>query len=228
MPTPREEPEGSSGGGEKRKGKSRPTTSRRNKRQKTKAKYAKAREEAQLEGIIPTTPEGAVRDERSHSVDPLEGLPAMVRQALKEKWATPDQAKPAILAALLRPFFNEVPLVTSDGELVHVPASPKLLNELARTILALDQTQWERDNPAQAGQARGTINGVPTSGVVAVSVSVDSNKLAVKVLREHFEAAMGADIPALEVKEDSPEEPPRFDGNVEIGAVGQDGEEFRQ
>lgn len=45
----------------------RPSNKQRNRRQKVKARYTKAREDAQLEGIIPTSPEGAVRDER---VDP--------------------------------------------------------------------------------------------------------------------------------------------------------------
>lgn len=215
-----EEPVGSSEGG-KRKRKSRPTTARRNKDQKLREKYAKVREEAQLAGIIPTTPEGAVRDERAKSVDPLDGLPDYVKQALRESWATPASAKPAIIAALLRPFFNEVPVMTKDGDLVYVPASAKTLNELARTILAMDQNQFARENPEAAGKAKGpTINGVPTSGNIAVNISLESNKLAVKVMRAHFENVVaGGDslIPGL--VEYKPEGPPRFDGDTETGAV---------
>ena len=73
------------------------TTSKRNRRNKLKKRYAKAREDAQLAGLIPTTPGGAVRDER---VDPrsqgCQQLPQLVRQALKNDWNTPDEAKPAV------------------------------------------------------------------------------------------------------------------------------------
>lgn len=215
----------SSASGKRKGGKSRPTTSRRNARQKTKEKYAKAREDAQLQGLIPTTPEGAIRDERAHSVDPLEGLPATVRQALRENWATPAEAKPAIIAALLRPFFNEVTMIDKDGNQVTVPPSPKTLNELAKTILSLDQTQYERDHPMEAGKAKGpAINGVPTTGNVAFNISVQSNRLAVNVLRDYFENEVGGGVtdigPLIEHKEG---EPPRFDGEVETGAAATDG-----
>lgn len=205
-----------SGGGSKRKSRSRPTNARRGKKQKTKERYAKAREDAQLEGIIPTTPEGAVRDERTVCADPLDGLPEMVRQALKEKWDTPGAAKPAIIASLLRPFYsNGIPTMTRDGEVVMMPPSPKLLNELARTLLALDQTQYERDNPVQAGQAKGN-----NQATVAIGVSIEANKLAVQVMREAFERETGGSntaLPAL-AESDAPGYR-RFDGQVETCAA---------
>lgn len=104
----------------------------------------RTREHAQLEGLIPTTPEGAVRDER---VDPrTQGsaiLPDLVRQALRESWATPDIAKPAIVASMLEPFFEE----RQEGE----PPDRKTLIECAKVLRALDQTQHERDNPSEVG-----------------------------------------------------------------------------
>ena len=41
-----------------------PTSRARGLKQNLKEHYAKVREEAQLQGLIPTTPEGAVRDEK--------------------------------------------------------------------------------------------------------------------------------------------------------------------
>ena len=196
----------------KAKRKSKPTGKTKNRKKKIKNRYSAAREEAQLAGVIPTTPDGAVRDERTHSVDPLDGLPALVRQALKEQWDTPGKAKQAIMAQLLTPFFNEVEVMDKDGNIRHIRPSPKLLNELARTILALDQTQWERDNPVAAGQAKGASS--------TVAVSVQSNMLAVSVLREALERDIGrgeTGLPAPAV----PSTPgySRFDGEVEVGAA---------
>jgi hypothetical protein len=159
------------GGGKKkrkynRKRKSNPTTRADNLKQKIKVKYAKAREDAQLAGIIPTTPEGAVRDERVPSApDPLRGLPELVRQALRESWATPDAAKPAVIASLLRPFYEQMKALDVEGKVVELSTPPKTLNELARTLMALDQTQYERDNPEAAGKAKGAGTGTTVNVV---------------------------------------------------------------
>src|SRR4051812_6658115 len=86
---------------------SHPTSKARRRRQKLKRRYARLREDAQLAGIIPTTPEGAVQDER---VDPrtqgCQQLPALVRQALREGWNVPDTAEPRIVDELLQPFYD--------------------------------------------------------------------------------------------------------------------------
>ena len=133
-----------------------PTTSRKNKVKKIKKTYAKAREDAQLAGVIPTEPVGAVRSE---VVDPHSqsnaALPELVRQALREAWATPDSAKPAIIAALLEPFYKDDIVLDEKGVAHHVRPSRKLLMELAKTLHTLDVTQYERDQPERAGQARG-------------------------------------------------------------------------
>lgn len=196
------------------KSKSRPTTSRRNERQKLKEKYAKTREDAQLAGIIPTTPEGALKSERTPSRDPLDGLPELVKKALRENWSTPDEAKKAIVASLLYPFFNETEIIDANGNVVNVRPSPKLLNELARTLQLLDQTQFARDNPEAAGKARGGGMTVP------VAVSVEANKLAVQVLRGMFENGLGRGETALPPPlEPLPPSHSRFDGEVETGAA---------
>ncbi len=121
---------------------------RRRRKQKLKKKYMATREDAQLADLIPTTPEGAIRDERSSGVAVL---PECVKQALKESWATPDSAKPAIIACLLEPFFTRD--VGPNGE--PVPLNRAQLIELAKVLKLLDQTQWERDHPEEAGKAKG-------------------------------------------------------------------------
>lgn len=150
---------------------------RRNLRQKLKAQYARIREDAQLAGVIETTPQGAARNE---VVDPrLQGcqqLPELIRQALKECWAVPDSAKPGIIGALLEPFFSNDIVLDKDGNQVRVAPSRTLLIELARTLKMLDQTQFERDHPELAAKARG-----------GGSISVNNNIQAALVLRGMIE-----------------------------------------
>lgn len=136
------------GRGSGKKSGPKPTSRARNSKQNIMQRYTKAREDAQLAGLIPTTPEAAIDSER---VDPLAqataALPELVRQALRESWATPDSAKPAIIAALLAPFFREEEIVSQDGTVVKVKPSAKTLMELANTLRMLDQQQYERDHP---------------------------------------------------------------------------------
>lgn len=56
---------------------------------------------------------------------------------------------------------------------------------------------------------------------LAISVSVESNKLAVDVLRKHLESVTGGGMTAIPQYElpRLPASPPRFDGAVETGAV---------
>jgi hypothetical protein len=128
---------------------SNPTSKRRRKKQQLKERYAKVREDAQLADIIPTTPEGAVRNEVVLTGNAV--LPDVVREALRENWATPDAAKPAIVANLLEPFFAEREII--DGK-VQPPNRAQLI-ELAKVLRLLDQTQFERDHPEDAGKAKG-------------------------------------------------------------------------
>lgn len=132
---------------------SHPTSKRRKQKQLLKARYAKVREEAQLADIIPTTPEGAVRNE---VVCGNAILPDIVRQALRENWATPDVAKPAIVANLLEPFFMEREIDPNTGK--PIPPNRAQLLECAKVLRMLDQTQHERDNPNEAGNGNITIS----------------------------------------------------------------------
>lgn len=136
---------------------SHPSSPRRRHKQKVKKQYAVLREEAQHLDIIPTTPEGAVRNER---VDPaLQGsaiLPEIVREALRNNWATPDVAKPAIVANLLEPFFAERETDPATGK--SIPPNRAQMIELAKVLRLLDQTNFERENPEAAGLAKGGTN----------------------------------------------------------------------
>lgn len=172
-------------GSGKAKRKSKPTGKKRTSKQKIKEAYSVAREEAQLAGVIPTTPEGAVHPER---VDPRvqisAALPDIVRQALREGWATPDSAKPAIIAALLEPFFQDDVVLDENGNQVHVKQPRKLLIELAKTLRMLDQTQWERDHPVEAGKAKGGGGGVSSGTSINI---VQANISAAAAIRELIE-----------------------------------------
>lgn len=152
-------------------------STRRAKRQDLKERYAKVREDAQVAGLIVTTPEGAVRDER---VDPrLQGcqqLPDIVRQSLRENWSTPDAAKPGIIGALLEPFFANDIVLDKDGNQIRVPPNRLMLIELAKTLIQLDHKQWERDHPEEAGKAKG-----------GASASIQVNQMAATIVREMIE-----------------------------------------
>lgn len=124
---------------------SHPTSKSRRRRQKIKRKYARLREDCQLSSIIETTPEWAVRNE---VVDPArqgdQQFPELVRLALREGWATPEAAKPKIVADLLAAFFEE-------GQ------DPMLRVRLARLLLLLDQTQFERDRAEEVGKSGSSV-----------------------------------------------------------------------
>jgi hypothetical protein len=113
---------------------------KRKRRQRCKERYAKAREDAQLCGVIPTVPEGAARNEVA-PVAPDPPLPHLVRKAIKDGWPTLDSAKPRIVDSLLAPFYNR-------------DADSALLVKCSRVLLLLDQLQYELDHPEQARKGR--------------------------------------------------------------------------
>ena len=129
--------------------------------------------------LIPTSPEESLTLER---VDPrtqgCQQLPILVREALKESWATPDQAKPGIVGALLEPFFAQDVVLDKDGNQIRLPPNRAMLIELAKMLRMLDQTQFERDHPEQAAKAKGGSTSI---------VSVQTNIQAASILRELIE-----------------------------------------
>ncbi len=190
--------EGSSVASKRGKRKPKPTSKRRAKRQKVKETYSKAREDAQLHDVIPTTPEGAVRDEVRHSVDVP--MPHLIAAAIRKGWAVPDQLKPELVDELVQVVLNP-----------DMPAKAKIAAFSA--LRQADRSQWEQDNPVEAGKAKGATS--------TVAVSVQSNMLAVQIMREALEKG---DIGRGETGLPPPTEPSassysRFDGTVEVGAA---------
>ncbi len=135
------------------------TSKNRNKRQKLKQTFSKLREEAQLQGIVPTTPEGAIRNER---VDPSkqteQQLPGLVMQAVRNGWATPDEAKPKIVDALIAPFLEPpATAIAPNGDEYEIPPDRHLLKENAKVLATLDKMQYDRDHPKEVADA-GDVN----------------------------------------------------------------------
>lgn len=126
---------------------SHPTSKARNKKQTLKQTYAKAREDAQLHGVIPTTPEGAVRDEVVNpATQALQDLTSLDRAAINKGWRVPDDEKPKVIQRLLDKL--------DDEELSGAEAAM-----IANALVKADQIQHERDNPeAQKGKGGVTIN----------------------------------------------------------------------
>lgn len=76
------------------------TSKNRRQRQKLKANYSKAREDAQVYGLITTSPEGAVRDEKVNPASQSEQpLPDLVQEALCSGWSVPDRIKSKVIAS---------------------------------------------------------------------------------------------------------------------------------
>lgn len=151
---------GSLAGKGKAKRKPKPTSKATHRKKKIKARYSKAREEAQLAGVIPTTPDGAVRPEQVNPVLQGDGasvlLPKLALQAIREGWAT----LPAEAAEVVQ-------------ELISVVRNPdyKVKDRIsaANALRLMDQMQWERDHPEEAAKAKGG------NVKVGVSVGVQNN-----------------------------------------------------
>lgn len=134
--TDQEKPERSSSvGGKKRKRKSKPTTSTRSKKQRIKDRYAHSREDAQLAGLIPTSPEESLKPERvDPSVQGSQPLPELIAQAIRKGWAVDDGMKPHLVDELVQ--------IVLDNEMC---AKSKIA---AFNALRMgDQAQWEKEHP---------------------------------------------------------------------------------
>ena len=155
------------GKGTGKKSGSKPTSKSRSKKQSTKSRYARAREDAQLEGLIPTTPEGALKPER---VDPAtqEDPPqiALVAQAIRQGWAVPEERKA-----------RHVDELSAIVDRVEVPAKVKVA--AFQALRMADKDQYERDHPEEAGKAKG---GAKASVTITNHTTVQTNIAAVEIL----------------------------------------------
>lgn len=149
------------GRGTGKKSGSKPTSETRSTKQEVRERYAKAREDAQLIGLLPTTPEGAVKSEvvdpTSQSDAPQVGL---IAQALRCGWAVPDEIKPALVDELLK-------IVTAiTDESGEGGVSPKTKVAAFNALRMADQQQYERDYPERAAKAKGGGNTTNVVGTV--------------------------------------------------------------
>lgn len=177
-----------------RKRKSRPSSAKRNRRQNVKAAYAKAREDAQLAGVIPTTPEGAVRSER---VDPAtqdeQRFPGLDRAAIRGEgkgWEVPDHVKKKVIEVNAEALFEKRVMVDPITKIeVEVP-NRKAQMEASKVLLLADEMQYKRDEPERAGKAAG---GVTVNNQVAVFNASELYKAALaEVERDEIEEQIAA------------------------------------
>lgn len=182
-----------------------PTGKRRNAKQKIKKRYAKSREDAQLAGVIETSPEGAVRAER---VDPLtqdaQRFPGLDRLAILGEgkgWSTPEHVKRKAVEQAAEVLFEKKTVfktvVNPDGTTttVEVVLPPDRNEQLAaiKVLLLGDQKQYERDNPSGDTSSK-TGNGVTVNVNNQVGVAVGVlDRLRSKVLPGDAGAAGGRD-----------------------------------
>lgn len=171
---------------------SRPTGKSRKSKQKLKQAYAKTREDAQRAGLIPTTPEGAVRpevvDPESQDSQRFPGLDRLAIQTDGKGWSVPEHVKRKVVEqaaeVLFERRFREVTVTGPDGDSVtvqvEVPPDRRAQSEAARTLLVADQRQHERDDPEAAGKAKGGTN-----------VTID-NSTKVAILNRMLAEARGA------------------------------------
>lgn len=126
-----------------RKRGSKPTNKARSRKQEIKDRYSHAREDAQLAGLIPTTPEEALGDERVNpSTQGEQIILGPVGQAVRENWATPGPKKGAIVDSMIE--------MVEDEDLY-----PGFRLQAAAILQRADKDQWERDNPELAGKTKG-------------------------------------------------------------------------
>ena len=156
----------STDGGKKGKRKSKPTSKARAKRQKTKDRYAHAREDAQLEGLIPTLPEEALKPER---VDPASQgdvpQPKLIGLAIRSGWQVPEERKPDLVDELIK--------IIDTPEI-----SDKVKVAAFNALRQADQAQYERDHPEEVAKSK-----TAKSSTVNVNV-IQSNVEAASLIRE--------------------------------------------
>jgi hypothetical protein len=152
------------------------SSSRKLQRQNLMRRFMKSREDAQLAGLIETTPKEAIGkiDERVKHDDPK-----LIETAIKSGWAVPEEIKPELIQEM-------VAIVTDDTEEV----SDKTKVAAFRALLTADQHQHERDNPQVKSKSGGTVN-----------VSVQTNIAAVDVLRQALRQDTQTLLPSIQPPE---------------------------
>lgn len=169
-------------GGNKKNG-SKPTSDARSKKQALRDRYAHAREDAQLAGLIPTKPEEALKPE---VVDPATQTEApqvgLIVQALRSGWAVPEGRKPDLVDELMR--------ILDDPEMC-----AKVKVSAFNALRMADQQQYERDHPEQMAKLRGSA-GTGTVNVnntnVQNNVTVGELFSDIKTIEESYARVVGS------------------------------------
>lgn len=186
------------GRGSGKKSGSKPSSAARNHKQDVKQQYMSLREEAQLLGLIPTTPEGAVRDEKTPpAADPP--LPALVSTAIRQGWAVPEERKPGLVDELIR--------VLDDPEATNKD-KVGAFNALTRA----DQQQYERDYPEKAAKAKGGV----TNNTSIVGTVVQANQNAKELIKQMvMDGQLGCFVPVQTPDESDSSSDGRLEREVE-------------
>ena len=128
---------------------------KRKARQRKRELYQKVREDLQLDGNLPTAPEGALRPETvPPSAQGSQPMSELVAEAIRRGWAVQDGMKPQLV--------DEMVLIVLDAEM---PAKAKIA--AFNALRMADQAQYEQDHPkdkADTGPATVNINVVTVDG----------------------------------------------------------------
>ncbi len=100
-----------------------------------------------------------MRDER---VDPRaqdeQRFPGLDRQAIANDgkgWQVPESAKRKVIEKNAEVLFERNVIWDDQGNEIVLPPDRAAIEKTSRVLLAADQTQYERDHPAEAGKAKG-------------------------------------------------------------------------
>lgn len=207
-----------------RKKKSKPTSKRRHAKQNLKDRYAHAREDAQLSGLIPTTPEEALKSER---VDPstqdeqrFPGLDRLAIAADGKGWSVPEHVKRKVVEVNAEVLFEKRVVYNDRGEAVEVPPNRFEQQRASKVLLLADQKQYERDNPEEAGKARG---GAQVNQQTNVVVGMGVGELLTKVQEQRECKVVEEQIEHIEESKNGVPRSAAGDGEEEQNEVGDDG-----
>lgn len=139
---------------------------KRKARQSKRELYQKVREDLQLSGDLPVTPEGALKSE---VVDTLGApQPKLIAEAIRRGWAVPEARKPDLVDELIK--------ILDDPD-----AQNKVKVAAFNALRMADQAQYERDHPEQVAKIKG-------GATVAVGVTVQQNLDAAALIRGMVES----------------------------------------
>lgn len=163
------------GRGSGKKSGSKPTGKKRSATQSLKDRYAHAREDAQLAGLIPTTPEEALKAEAVSPADQTDAPhPELVVEAIRRGWAVPEEKKPKIVDELLA-------IISSSAEMSKTKVAA------FNALRMADQQQYERDNPIVKPGQGGQLPGSTTNNTTIYGDVVNNKLVTAQTIREMIE-----------------------------------------